>query len=101
MLYSFYAVLALAAGCVLTTYAMNEFKLGDIESFLIGGGIGLVGAHGILLLLMLFLPFVAAFDLSLVLVGGVFLYPLFSLKDFQPIRQRIRAQLSVMRTSLT
>jgi hypothetical protein len=67
-------LLALAAGWVLTTYAMSEFRLGDIEALLVGGGVGLVCAHGILLLLMLFLPFAAAFDLSLALVGGGFLY---------------------------
>src|SRR3989442_1413696 len=100
MLYSFYALLALAAGWALTTYAMSEFRLGDVESFLVGSGIGLVCAHGILLLLLLFLPFVAAFDLSLALVGGGFLYLLVCLNDFQLIRKRIRAQLSVMRIRL-
>jgi len=97
MLYFLFSVLALAAGWVLTSYAMSEFRFGGIESVLVGCGVGLVCAHGILLLLTLFLPFVVAFDLSLVLVGGGVLYPIFCLKGFQLLQQRFRTQLLVMR----
>ena len=98
MLYFSYTLLAFAAGWILTTYAMREYRLGGMEALLVGGGIGLVCAHGVLLLLMLFLPFAASFDLSLALVAGSFLYPFFWRKNFQPMGQRIRAQLSLLRT---
>lgn len=99
MLYFSYTLLAFAAGWILTTYAMREYGLGGIEALLVGGGIGLVCAYGVLLLLMLFLPFAISFDLSLALVAGTLLYPLVWPKNFQPIGQRIRAQLSLLRTN--
>jgi len=99
MLYCSYALLAFGAGWVFTTYAMREYRLGDVEALLVGGGIGLVCAHAVLLLLMLFLPFAVSFDLSLALVAGSFLYPFFFwLKGFQPLGQRIRAQFSLLST---
>jgi hypothetical protein len=100
MQYLVFASLALGAGWILTSYAMSDFRLGAVESALVGCGVGLVGTHGILLLLMLFLPFVPAFDLSLALAGVACLYPI-CLKDFQVLRQWFRTQLSIRRAELT
>jgi len=99
MLYFSFTLLAFAAGWILTTYAMREYGLCGIEALLVGGGIGLVCAYGVLLLLMLFLPFAISFDLSLALVAGTLLYPLFWPKNFQPIGQRIRTHFSLLRTT--
>ena len=99
MLYFSYALLAFSAGWVFTSYVMREYRLGNLEALLVGGGIGLVCAHGVLLLLMLFLPFAAAFNLSFALLSGTFLYPFFWLKDFQPNGQEIRTKFSLLRTT--